>query len=123
MTFSLLIVDDDEQFLEFVAGVVKVRYPGIVVQSARDGMEALAIIKKGAPPDLVLTDMHMPRLDGNALCKSLREAYRKRIKVAVMTGNGNFDRQDFDAVLAKPFPIDALYKIIDDAKRTRGKKR
>ncbi len=45
---------------------------GYEVKSAHDGMEALALIKQCAP-DLVITDVEMPKLDGYGVCKAIKE--------------------------------------------------
>lgn len=113
MRTSLLIADDDEPFLEFVSSMVKLHYPAIDIHAALDGKKALAIAKT-FPPKLVITDISMPVINGNLLCKSLRTKYSDRLKIIAITGNRLSINADFDAVLYKPFSIDALFAKIDE---------
>ena len=64
----VLVVDDNVDMREYVAGLLRSEYD---VGTASDGVEALENIRK-YPPDLVLTDVMMPRLDGFGLLKVLR---------------------------------------------------
>jgi len=120
MTTHIVIVDDDDDFLQFVAAMVKVHYPDIVVHVARDGAEALAIITDGTPPAVVITDIAMPQLDGNALCRAVQEQHGERVKLIAMTANRLSIVADFDAIVSKPFAFDALFAAIDDMLGDRG---
>jgi len=115
MLNNILIVDDDDDFLHFIAIMVNVHYPNIVVRMARDGSEALDIIGKGILPAIVITDIAMPRLDGNALCRALRETHGNDVKIIAMTGTRQSIDAEVDAILSKPFSIDALFVAIDQA--------
>lgn len=67
---KLLLVDDDPGILRLLSRwLEKAGYP---VAVASDGAEALAAIEK-APPDLVITDWEIPRMDGLELCRRLRQ--------------------------------------------------
>jgi CheY-like chemotaxis protein len=70
MDRTVLIVDDDRHIVGLLAAVLEDE--GYVVRKAYDGLSALqeAAI---APPDLVLSDVAMPRLNGIALAHRLRE--------------------------------------------------
>ncbi|MGN6331208.1 MAG: SpoIIE family protein phosphatase [Motilibacteraceae bacterium] len=65
----LLVVDDNDDMRDHIAGLLAGDYD---VQEARDGVEALELART-APPDLVLTDVMMPRLDGLGLLAALRQ--------------------------------------------------
>lgn len=65
----ILVVDDDESDRLLIEHAL--RQAGHLVQLAEDGQEALAAITT-AMPQLVITDIDMPVLDGLALCRSLR---------------------------------------------------
>ena len=67
----ILVVDDSEDIRDLVSFYLS--EAGFEVSVAADGVEALARAQ-AAPPDAVLTDMEMPRLDGVALARALREA-------------------------------------------------
>ncbi|NNJ25007.1 ATP-binding response regulator [Alienimonas chondri] len=55
-------------------------------ESAADGVEALKAIER-RPPDLVLTDLHMPNMNGLELVEAVRQQY-ERIPVILMTADG-----------------------------------
>ena len=65
----LLVVDDDPALLDVV--VMAMEDAGHSVNTARDGQEALTVIERGRP-DLLVSDINMPRLDGFALLRRLR---------------------------------------------------
>jgi len=67
---KILIVDDDPDILAAIGAVLEARNYGIV--TARDGEEGLAELKKGKP-DLMILDLLMPRKDGFAVCKELKD--------------------------------------------------
>lgn len=77
---TVLVVDDSptsRQFLEWVLSS-----HGYNVLTAFDGVSALDVIKAHGYPDLVLTDLDMPRMDGYRLIETLRcSGYRNPIAV------------------------------------------
>jgi CheY-like chemotaxis protein len=83
----ILIADDDKDFLEVLA--TKFKAGGFEVQTAFDGAEmvqkAQAII-----PDLILSDVKMPKMDGvGALLKLKEDARTKGVKVVLLTAFGD----------------------------------
>lgn len=71
MTHHILVVDDDphiRDLLSFALGKA-----GMTVSEAGDGDAAMAAVTR-APPDLMILDINMPRLDGLELCRRLRAA-------------------------------------------------
>src|SRR5260221_13455489 len=71
MTARILVVDDQRSNVEMLAGVLKAR--GYTVHTALDGQEALEQVRE-LHPDLVLSDILMPKVDGYDLCRRLRAA-------------------------------------------------
>lgn len=67
--YELLIVDDSEDFLEFMTEVLSHKFH---VRVAHDGKEALMRVEEHRP-DVILSDVMMPEMDGNALCRALKE--------------------------------------------------
>ncbi len=67
----LLVVDDDRQLVDVLS--LALGEAGHEVRVAFDGLSAMEATKT-APPELIVSDVNMPRLDGFALCKRLREA-------------------------------------------------
>jgi PAS domain S-box-containing protein len=66
---SVLLVDDNRDMREYITRLLQPRF---AVIAAEDGRQALDLIDSGVRPDLVLTDVMMPRLDGFGLLKELR---------------------------------------------------
>lgn len=77
----ILVVDDDEVIRELVR--VGLEGAGHEVVLAEDGLEALRQLEK-TPCDLVLTDVHMPRLDGLQLTETLRASPSTRVLPIVL---------------------------------------
>jgi len=69
----VLVVDDQLENVELLEEILCEE--GYVVSRAMDGEEALEAVRK-APPDLVVLDIMMPRLDGFAVCERLKKSRR-----------------------------------------------
>jgi CheY-like chemotaxis protein/anti-sigma regulatory factor (Ser/Thr protein kinase) len=82
----LLVVDDSPIDRRVVAGLVK-RGLGWQVEEAEDGARALEALARRAP-DLVLTDLHMPEMDGLQLVQAVRHC-QPLVPVVLMTAYGN----------------------------------
>ncbi len=67
---KILIVDDDPDILAAIGAVLETRNYEVV--TARDGEEGLAELKT-EKPDLMILDLLMPRKDGFAVCKELKD--------------------------------------------------
>jgi YesN/AraC family two-component response regulator len=83
---AILIVDDDPGVLEMHARIVATWSPECRVWKARNGREALEMIRSERP-DLVLLDLMMPELDGFGVLEMLQsDAVSRDIPVIVLTG-------------------------------------
>lgn len=91
---------------------------GFRVRDARDGAEALAIAAR-EPPDLVLTAVDMPHVDGLTLCRELGDLpATRRVPVVLVSGMlSAWEPTPDDAVasLAKPFAVDELGSAVGRA--------
>jgi DNA-binding NtrC family response regulator len=87
MQARVLVVEDDAEVRTLLVRTLRRR--GYSVEEAADGMEGLACAKRAAP-DVVLTDMTMPRLDGLGLMKALRQT-DSDLPVIVLTGHGSME--------------------------------
>jgi len=103
---TVLLVDDNADMREYVRKLLSVRFN---VVTAADGSEALASIGTRLP-DLVLSDVMMPKLDGFALLKALRSNERTReIPVILLSARAGEDSRiegidaGADDYLVKPF--------------------
>jgi DNA-binding NtrC family response regulator len=114
MEARVLVVDDEEEIRTLLTRSLRRR--GYHVEEAADGIEGLARVEQ-APPEVVVTDMAMPRLDGIGLLKALKERHPD-LPVIVLTGHGSMEnvlqamREGvlFD-YLMKPLPDLALLDV------------
>lgn len=86
---------------------------GFAVERAQNGSEALDRIHS-RPPDLVVTDLMMPVMDGRTLAQRLRED-AKTTSVPILLVSAAYRKQAddlFSAVLAKPFNLDELIDTV-----------
>ncbi|MCD6032380.1 MAG: hypothetical protein K0S78_4562 [Thermomicrobiales bacterium] len=105
---SILIVDDDHRLCDVLAEILT--EAGYQVQCAHDGEAAWAEIQAHSP-DLLLSDITMPRLDGVSLALRLVEA-GSRVPIIFMSA-GPPDGTDVGAAfIHKPFEMDPLLERI-----------
>lgn len=78
----ILVVDDDEQDRELI--MRRLRDAGFEVQAASNGQQALDVLAKQWYP-LLITDWHMPVMDGLALTKTLREGGAEDTYIIMLT--------------------------------------
>ncbi|MEP7339246.1 MAG: response regulator [Acidobacteriota bacterium] len=69
MAHKILLVDDDNEFRTVMA--LALESSGYAVIEAADGVSALDVLRRERP-DAILSDLHMPRMDGCTLCKRVR---------------------------------------------------
>ncbi|MFP8968367.1 response regulator [Pokkaliibacter sp. CJK22405] len=74
MSKTIMIVDDSATMVMAVSQSLEMG--GFKVESARDGTEALSKIQKGLKPDLLITDINMPKMDGLELIQAVRPILR-----------------------------------------------
>ena len=114
----ILLVDDEEMLLEI--GSEMIEFLGYSVKTAQGGQECLRILEADNAFDLVILDMVMPDLDGEA---TLAEIEKRQLPVKVIISSGfNLDSER-DAILTsaqvagalnKPFNLGELSKIISE---------
>jgi CheY-like chemotaxis protein len=83
---TILVVDDEREVGAVIRRVLeRAGFTVTVASNAADGLEAVA----AQPPDVVITDVIMPKVHGVELIKTLRERY-PRIRVIAISGGGSF---------------------------------
>lgn len=88
--YRVVLVDDERLIVEGLTRVVKWNELGCeVVGSASDGREGLALIQR-EKPDIVLTDIRMPNMDGLTMLAALRSEF-PHMQVTVLTAYRDFD--------------------------------
>ena len=115
--FKVMIVDDEEDFLETIVKRLKAR--GIEVTGAESGYKALELMDSGNF-DVVILDVKMPGLDG---IETLREMKKKKplVEVIMLTGHASVESGiqgmqlgAFDYVM-KPVALDELLEKVRQA--------
>ena len=112
---TILVVDDEDIARGLVREVLK--RGGYGVLEARDGVEAIAICDNHEGPiDLMLTDMNMPKINGNRLVQDLS---RIRPDTKVLYSSGGFVGPDLTngampPMLHKPFTPDQLLNKVEE---------
>jgi putative two-component system response regulator len=123
-TIKFLIAEDEAPVQSLLRTVLEEKdYRDI--HQARDGIEALESLRQ-VRPDILITDLRMPRLDGEELARrSLR--LQPDLTILVMTGNGTVEnavrmmKEGVFDFITKPFTLETLTTSIDrGVERTRA---
>jgi DNA-binding NarL/FixJ family response regulator len=116
MPKRLLVVDDEPNLLRAVA--VCLRGEGYEVATARSGAEALRRLAE-AVPDLIVSDIRMPGMDGYQMARQIRASSRTAlVPIVFLTAKDETVdriegfRSGVDAYLTKPFEPDELLAVI-----------
>ena len=80
---EVLVIDDEKSILNFLRDVLI--NLGYVVKIAHDGKEAIEVFDSEHDLDLVITDIRMPRMNGNAVAK-----YIQKLREVTYPHRGNF---------------------------------
>jgi CheY-like chemotaxis protein len=109
----VLIVDDDASIRALLGSVLRGR--DLIVDEARDGMEALNLLKENSY-SVVLLDLLMPKLDGFGVIKDIGSAISTPV-VLVITGADRalirqLDPQKIHGVVNKPFDAEDLATLV-----------
>jgi two-component system response regulator YesN len=116
---KLLILDDDIQIREGIKNGVDWASLGFEeVRSAGDGFAGLAAAREMAP-DIVLSDVRMPGMDGLDFLREIKELF-PRVKVILISGYDDFKylqkavRYGADAYELKPVKIQNLLRLVEE---------
>ncbi len=105
MIHTILVVEDDNDIQEYLKELLLDN--GYSVKLASDGIEALKIIRKAAP-DLVVLDLGLPKISGDAVCMEIRKEY-PHLPIVILTAKDTTSdiihglSLGADDYIAKPF--------------------
>jgi len=111
----ILVVDDEPTVVEFAHRVLET--VGYSIRTATSGDAAIELCSREGMPDLLVTDMKMPRMDGDELASRLRQT-EPDLKVLYLTGFADllFKNKevlwDGEAYLEKPCTIGGLLEAV-----------
>lgn len=112
---EILIVDDSRDLTHVIADFLSMH--GYQVHTAHDGYDALECMDS-TPIGIVVSDIHMPRMDGFTLMGEIRTRF-PRVPIVLITGFsvGEAKRLAFErganAFVAKPFKLKDLKRVIE----------
>jgi CheY-like chemotaxis protein len=112
---DVLVVDDDHDLRETVRDVLEL--DGRQVATASNGEEALAYLRAGPAPRMILLDLSMPVMDGATFRLEQRaDPVLSSIPVVVFSAAASLADKvrdlDFDGVLKKPLEIETLLATV-----------
>jgi CheY-like chemotaxis protein len=111
----ILIVDDSDELTHVIADFMSMF--GYRVYTARDGVDALRFMESETM-DVVVSDIHMPRMDGYTLMTEIKTRY-PQTPIVLITGFSVSEAQKLafekgaDAFVAKPFHLKDLKGVIE----------
>ena len=86
---TIMIVDDDDDLRLYLASILSESYK---VLTASDGEEAMDMLKSGQLPDLIISDIMMPRLNGIELCNTIRKDINLcHIPIILLSANSDIE--------------------------------
>lgn len=121
--YSVMLVDDEKEVREAIARKLDWETMGFqVVGSAENGEEALEIAEQLCP-DVVMTDIKMPFMDGLTFCQQLKEN-QMNAKVVIFSGFDEFDyakeaiKLEVEEYILKPINAAELREVFERLKKT-----
>lgn len=121
--YTLLVVDDNSDLTDFIQKALAESFKQVYVAS--DGMEALQLIESNHP-DIVVSDVMMPRMNGYELCQKIKENINiSHIPVILLTARDDEQsklsgyKNGADGYLTKPFEIDMLLELVRNRLKDR----
>jgi len=123
---NILIVDDEEQFLNSIKRRLEVRdFNVLAVNRGEKAIEAA----RNNPIDIALVDLKMPGIDGEETLKALKKEH-KWMEVVILTGHGSIEsardctKSGAYEYLQKPCKLDELLEVLKNAyqKKVMNKK-
>ncbi len=120
---TVVVAEDNEDIRNYISSTLQ--EDGFVVYAAEDGSKAYSRIAE-VNPDLIVSDIMMPVLDGLALCRKVRQDIRfSHIPVILLTAKGTIGDRDngykagADSYLVKPFTGELLKTRVRNILETR----
>ena len=111
----ILLVEDHEEFRNYLADCLSGEYYVVTAENGKEGLQKVM----SNLPDLIITDMMMPQMDGVAFCQELKKDIRTSHVPVVMLTARNSEEKHLEGLesgcnlyLTKPFNLDILFSSI-----------
>lgn len=115
--YSIMVVEDSKPIVRDIIGKIQSIRPDIKeIVVTYDGVSALDMLKK-QKPDILLTDIKMPMMDGLELISKAKEIYPE-LKCVVISGYGDFEfthqalKLQVDEYILKPVDFEDFKRIL-----------
>jgi len=127
--FTVMVIDDLPANRTLLSKVLQAS--GYSVVDASNGIEALdQLMSKGVRPDLIITDVEMPVMDGITMVQQIRHLENSVADVPIITASGNPDAEmerqaieaGSDSFMTKPFDLRQLRREIGSLLRKHTKR-
>jgi|GEM_PF-2316971 len=119
---SLLIIEDNPDLQDYLSERFREKYDITVAPDGRAGVR----IAKESMPDMIISDVMMPYMDGIEVCDALKtELQTSHIPIVLLTALSDVEHRiqgleaGADAYLAKPFRVDELRAVLSNLDRRR----
>lgn len=114
--YKMLVIEDNRDIATYIGEVLSERYAVAYATNGEDGWQkAINLV-----PDLIITDLMMPGMDGLELCRRIRSNYVvNHIPIVIVTAKISDQERikgfeaGADAYLAKPFNVDELRTVVE----------
>ena len=124
MPGSIFLVDDELHVAQILGR--RLERAGYTISTARDGIEAFERIVE-TPPDMIISALQMPRLDGLGLAERLKtEPSTASIPIVMLTSRGHradeetVERTNIVRLVAKPFSSHEMVKVVSEVFESLG---
>lgn len=118
MSASILLVDDELHVAQILGR--RLAREGYDINTARDGVEALSLIAEHTP-DLVISDLQMPRMDGiNLALKLAEDPMLRAVPIILLTARGHrvndsdIEQSGIVRLMAKPFSSQEMVTVVGE---------
>ena len=116
-SFSLLIVEDDKAARDIIVSMVSLEFPECTIFTANNGIEGIELFKQYTP-DIVLTDVNLPVMDGVELAREIRKINGNAICIVLTAYNDEtvfekFKEMGVCAYLLKPVDFTELFAAVE----------
>ena len=115
---KILIIEDDEPLCWLLDRILKGKYEVTILQN---GLDALAWLSSNTLPDLIISDLHMPSLDGIELLENIQTSgILRNIPVIILSGSEDPEKRKkclalgASSYLIKPFEPQLLIEEIEN---------
>ena len=120
MAFTILLVEDDFDVREALAETL--RDEGYAIDCAVDGEQALAYLREGNRPGLILLDLMMPKMSGSEFRMAQRvDPALAHLPVVLLSADGRMEEKakalQTDGAIRKPIDLDELLAVIERFRR------